>query len=45
MTNEELKRLLKNEDYSSHWEEKRTTFKARDVDEIALLDFFKSAKA
>src|SRR5574344_2268043 len=43
MTNEELKRLIKNDDYSSHWEEELTSFNSGDVDEIALLDFFKSA--
>lgn len=44
MTNEELKRLIKNEDYSSHWEDELTSFGPKDVDETALLDFFKSAK-
>ncbi len=44
MTTEELKRLIKNEDYSSHWEEELTKHSINDIDETALLDFFKSAK-
>ena len=39
-----LKRLLKNEDYSSKWEDEITDYKLKDLDEAALLDFYNSAK-
>jgi len=45
MSQDELKRLIKNVDYSSKWEEELTTFTIDDIDEDALQDFFASAKA
>lgn len=44
MSTEELKRLIKNEDYSSRWEEEITDKTLDDVDDVALLDFYNSAK-
>ena len=44
MSTEELKRLIKNEDYSSKWEEEITDKTLDDVDDAALIDFYKSAK-
>lgn len=44
MSQDELKRLIKNEDYSSKWEEELTTYGADELDDEALLDFYHSAK-
>lgn len=44
MSQDELKRLIKNEDYSSKWEEELTNYTSEDLDDEALLDFFHSAK-
>ncbi len=44
MTTDELKRLIKNEDYSSKWESELTNFTINDIDDNALLDFYHSAK-
>ena len=44
MSPDELKRLIKNDDYSSKWEEELTDYSSKDVDDIALVDFFHSAK-
>ena len=44
MSTEELKRLIKNDDYSSKWEEELTNKTINDVDDEALYDFYKSAK-
>ncbi len=44
MSTEELKRLIKNEDYSSKWEEEITDKTLDDVDDAALIDFYNSAK-
>lgn len=44
MTNDDLKSLIKHEDYSSKWEEEMTNYSIDDLDDKALLDFYKSAK-
>ena len=44
MSPDELKRLIKNEDYASKWEEELTDYTAEDLDEGALKDFYRSAK-
>ena len=44
MSTEELKRLIKHEDYSSKWEEEITDKTLDDVDDAALIDFYNSAK-
>ena len=44
MSTEELKRLIKNEDYSSKWEEEITDKTLDDIDDAALIDFYNSAK-
>lgn len=44
MSTEELKRLIKNEGYSSKWEEQLTTKTIDDLDDKTLLDFYNSAK-
>ncbi len=44
MSPDELKRLVKNDDYSSKWEEKMTDYTAEDLDDEALKDFYQSAK-
>ena len=41
---DDLKRLIKNDDYSSKWEDEITNYKLKDLDEAALLDFYNSAK-
>ncbi len=43
MTSEDLKRLIKHEDYSSKWEEETTNHTIDDIDDTTLLDFYKSA--
>lgn len=45
MSQDELKRLIKNDDYSSKWEEQLTDFSADDLDDEALKDFFEAAAA
>ena len=44
MSQDELKRLIKNEDYSSKWEEELTDFSVDDLDDEALRDFYQSSK-
>ena len=44
MSPDELKRLIKNDDYSSKWEEGLTDYTAEDLDDEALKDFYQSAK-
>ena len=44
MSPDELKRLIKNDDYSSKWEEGLTDYIAADLDDDALKDFYQSAK-
>lgn len=44
MSPDELKRLIKNDDYSSKWEEEMTNYTAEDLDDEALRDFYQSAK-
>ena len=44
MSPDELKRLIKNDDYSSKWEEEITNFTSDDLDDEALKDFYQSAK-
>lgn len=44
MSPDELKRLIKNDDYSSKWEEEMTNFTSDDLDDEALRDFYQSAK-
>ena len=44
MSQDELKRLIKNEDYSSKWEEELTDFSIDDLDDEALRDFYQSSK-
>ena len=44
MTRDELIRLIKEEDYSSHWEEQiRSGFDFEDIDDDALLSFYNEA--
>lgn len=45
MSNEDFRRLIKNEDYSSKWEEGKTSFTSNDIDDVALKDFYESAVA
>ena len=44
MSPDELKRLIKNDDYSSKWEEGVTDYTAEDLYDEALKDFYQSAK-
>ena len=44
MSPDELKRLIKNDDYSSKWEEGMTEYTTEDLDDDALKDFYQSAK-
>ena len=44
MSQNELKRLIKNDDYSSKWEEELTEYTSEDIDEDALKDFYQSSK-
>lgn len=44
MSPDELKRLIKNEDYASKWEEEITDHTSEDLDDEALKDFYQSAK-
>ena len=44
MSPDELKRLIKNDDYSSKWEEEMTDYTAEDLDDEALKDFYESAR-
>ncbi len=43
MSPDELKHLIKNDDYSSKWEEELTDHTIDDLDENALKDFYQSA--
>ena len=43
MSGEELKRLIKNDDYSSKWENEMTRHKSGEIDEDSLYDFCQSA--
>lgn len=43
MSTDELKRLIKRNDYASHWEEEISDKTIDDIDENALLDFYNSA--
>ena len=45
MSNDDLKRLIKHEDYSSKWEEELTNFTNDDLDDEAIIDFFNSSKS
>ena len=45
MSPDELKRLIKNEDYSSKWEQELTDKTINDIDDETLLDFYNSSKA
>ena len=44
MSPDELKRLIKNEDYSSKWEKELTDYTPDDLDDDALRDFYQSAR-
>ena len=44
MSPDELKRLIKNEDYASKWEEEITDYTSDDLDDEALKDFYQSAE-
>ncbi len=44
MTGEELRRLVKNDDYSSAWENEITDYSYEDLDDESLYDFYISAK-
>ncbi|MDO4198495.1 MAG: putative DNA binding domain-containing protein [Erysipelotrichaceae bacterium] len=44
MNNDDLKRLIKHDDYSSKWEEELSGYTINDIDEESLLDFYHSAK-
>lgn len=43
MSNEDLKRLIRNEDYSSKWEEELTNYTIDEVDDDTLFDFYQNA--
>ncbi len=43
MSTDELKRLIKRDDYASHWEEEISDKTIDDIDDIALLDFYNSS--
>ncbi len=43
MSNEDLRRLIKNDDYSSKWEEEVTVFTSEHIDEDTLYDFYQNA--
>ena len=43
MSTDELKRLIKRNDYASHWEEEISDKTTNDIDENSLLDFYNSA--
>lgn len=43
MSSDELKRLIKNDDYSSHWEEEITNYSINDIDDNTLIDYFNSS--
>jgi ATP-dependent DNA helicase RecG len=43
MSTDELKKLIKRNDYASHWEEEISDKTIDDIDEDALLDFYNSA--
>lgn len=43
MSTDELRRLIKHDDYSSHWEEELTPYSSKDIDEESLFDFYNSA--
>ena len=45
MSNDELRRLIKNDDYSSKWEEELTDKTIEDIDDDTLIDFYNSAKS
>lgn len=45
MGQEDLRKLIKNDDYSSKWEEELTDYSYDDLDDNALLDFYRSATA
>ena len=44
MTTEELRRLIKHEDYSSNWENESSNKSFEDIDDNTLLDFYNSSK-
>lgn len=44
MTTEDLKRLIKNDDYSSKWEEGITDYTIDDLDDESIVDFYNSSK-
>ena len=44
MSPDELRRLIKNNDYSSKWEEEITEYTIDDIDDISLKDFYQSSK-
>ena len=43
MSSDELRRLIRNDDYSSKWEREITLFTENDIDDAALEDFYHSA--
>lgn len=43
MSTDELRRLIKREDYASHWEEEVSDKTIIDIDDKALMDFYNSA--
>ncbi len=43
MSTDELRRLIKRDDYASHWEEEISNKTIDDIDDNALLDFYYSA--
>ena len=43
MSNEDLRRLIRNDDYSSLWEEGETSFTSDEIDEDAFKDYYESA--
>lgn len=45
MSNDELKRLVKNEDYSCKWETEMTNYSIEDIDDETLFDFYNSARS
>lgn len=43
MSSDELKRLIKHDDYASHWEEELTDYGIKEIDDETLKDFYNSS--
>lgn len=45
MTTDELRKMIKNDDYSSKWEEEETFYTIEDIDYDSIYDYYNSAKS